>query len=228
MNKLLRLFAASLFSLACASSHATISITTTSTIASPTNLITFDGSSLVSNDSVTNQFAGVTFSGASGAPRFQSCGATWGTQYLTDATYIGTYGPGCTGNTTPDNMSAVFDSAVIEAELKFITHDEDALGMTVTTLLGGVIQEVFTMPVPVGVTQCGSLDIGGNFRCGWLHFTGMTFDTISFAESTASDYISFDNLAYTRSTVPEPGTLALICLIAAGLGFRRQIGAQTR
>jgi hypothetical protein len=123
MNRLQQVTAGLFLTIAAASSHATVVYSSTGGgLASPTAIMTFDGSTLGANAAVTNEFTGATFSGSSaGSPRFAPCeadNAGWGSQFLVDNTYIGTYGPNCTGNGTEDDLTIAFDTTVSELSVR--------------------------------------------------------------------------------------------------------------
>ena len=200
-----------------------ISYSGTGGIAGADTVIDFSGSTLGMNDSVTTEFSGVTFSGASGSPRFNPCG-TWGSKYMLDNDFIAGFGPGCTsspdGVAIDDDFTAVFDQVLQSASFYFLSYHSGDPGTAVT------------ISAYLGTDLVASFDIFANtddgspaatplpYRAsGWIIISGAHFDSIQVSEGTYTNYLAMDDLAFS---VPEPGTLGLLGLGLAGMGMSRR------
>jgi hypothetical protein len=108
--------------------------------------------------------------------------------------------------TEPDSLTVTLNSPVTGVEFVFALEQP---GATLTLTSAGVIAGI------------PGMDVGGPFQGGMFSLTAGPFSsfTLSAALPTGAPVLfAIDNLTLT-TTVPEPGTLALIGLGLAGLAF---------
>lgn len=196
-------------------SQATV-VTNTTGLLSYDTLVNFSLSPSLGNSTiVTNQYAaqGLTFAGTQGgAVRFNGCGINaWGNSYTgISGDYLNTFGAGCYTNAVNDSFSMVFAQTVSAASLGFRNNGTNN---TLTALLNGTVVETYTF---------------GNTYNAYVTFSNLLFNEIRFTEVnyTSGGYLIFDNVAYVKSTVPEPASIALLGLGLVGMAFARRRSAK--
>jgi hypothetical protein len=171
------------------------------------------------NTVITNQFAdqGVTVIPGEGTKvRFDGCGnpSRVSTTGLSGHT-ISNLASNCRSNSINiDSFSLKFNSTVTAASFGYYLYVARELRpQLISTLLNGVVNSTYAV--------LGS----GN---GYAVISGGAFNEIRFVDGSATDYATFDNLAfqYASSGVPTPGALALFGLGLLGLaGLRRKQAA---
>jgi hypothetical protein len=123
----------------------------------------------------------------------------------------GTQGLGFTGSGT---VTFTFDSAINAFGIDWSSFDSPATVIAYSDDAGGAIADVF---VPVTIAGAGFLGVRNT----------VGFTTVSFAV-TSGEILEFDNIQYGAAAVPEPVTLALFGLAAAGYAGHRRRSATKR
>lgn len=194
-------------------SQATV-VTNTTGLLSYDTLVTFSSPSLGNSTVVTNQYAaqGLTFAGTQGGVvRANGCGVNaWNGYVGLSGDTLNTYGSGCITNSVNDSFSMVFAQTVSAASLGFYNY---GASNTLTALLNGTVVETYTF---------------GNTSNAYVTFSNLLFNEIRFTEAnyTSGGYLTFDNVAYVKSTVPEPASIALLGLGLVGMAFARRRSAK--
>ena len=192
-------------------------------LATPDIIVNFNNTTLIQDDEVTNQFAGVNFD-----PNTIFLILPEGSDYfLTNSV----------GNFQDKNGTATYADTRVPFFIHFSdTVTEAAFQMranysfwTITALLGTTFVEDTTVQFP---------DTVPDFYVG---FTGILFDTLKFEVATPNhgsvvvicdannvcvnhDFMVLDNIQLTADRVPEPGSGLLVALaLASMMGFVRSV-----
>lgn len=181
----------------------------------------FDGSSLVADDLITNEFAadGFTFSGGlrfASCPNWPNTAGGW-----TPAGYGTNLGPGCTRNTTDDSFAIHLSATASAASLT--THSDilDGAAIRIDILLDGAVVDSFD------ITESNE-----SWCCAprFVLIDGLVFNQINVTELSpvSQSWLSIDNLAFNEATVVSaPAGSAILTLGFLGL-IRRPRRCQGR
>lgn len=206
--------------LAC-SSAATASATVVNAgsggLIAPSNVVTFDGATLVPGVAVTNQFAadGLTFSGSGGVG--------------TGAYFRGPFGCGGISNMNIDcitNLQSIGSFTPLFTEIHFSGPVTDLImnvgGLQLTVVmsafLGGVLVDQFSF-----LNQYG-------FQTNYYGFIDSTFDMVQLKLSTITQEMFIDNIQFNLAptvTVSEPRAMIIISVALCAIGLRRRQKKET-
>lgn len=135
-------------------------------------------------------------------------------------------GPGDTNNIS---QSSALGNANPIGETITITMPEltSAFGFGYAILATGTIQNAVTINLFDGLNNVGALAFTGSsdptFTGGFAGIAStIAFTSLTLTFSNEAAAFDFDNLRTIKATVPEPGSLALLCLGIAGLAVRRR------
>lgn len=163
-------------------------------IASPSNVITFDELGNLQGQSITTQFTGASFNGL-----------IWDAATKGQAGGTGFSGGDLTNLVTSSSQSWVISFSNIVTDAAFAIMDQGST-YTFNALLNGNLVESF------------SRNIVYNPGNGFIGFTNTSFNSIEIVGN--GSYFAIDNLQYnSASPVPEPGTMMLLGLGMAGLAI---------
>ena len=166
-------------------------------IASPTTTLDFSEVALSEGDAAAGNWAayGVTFEHL-----FWGSGGYSGSSFATPAIY--NFAPG----TCCESMFAmVFGTPVTGASFNAV--DNSSVSTVFSAFLGGSLVSSFVNTVPIANDAATSTSL-------FWGFDGITFDRIEISHTAAG--FGIDNLSYA-STVPEPGTVALLATGLIGI-----------
>ena len=118
---------------------------------------------------------------------------------------------------SPDEATFTFDTAINTFGI-FIGGAGDVANITLTALLSNGDSAT------VLDNYSGSFDVFGDNSQYFGIISDMLFTSITFSPNNSGDGIFFDSMSYgsTSTSVPEPGTLALLGIGLFGMGMARR------
>lgn len=169
-----------------------------------------DFEAIAEGGTVTNQYPGVVFSTASGnVVEVSSYGQAWGTAApkIACPRDVGSY---CGGTMVLDFLSPIMG-------LTFYATGDNFAGVIGTA-------EIFD-----GATLLSSFDMVGDGNANTAHFVDFSgFSGVSKLRLTVSEReyalagLGYDDFSFSASSVPEPGSLALLAAGVLGFGALRR------